>query len=73
MILSSKVIDMQNSYSSSNIFPRESPICVYQEMVKIIFFLASGFKSNSKLRTTQVFINRKMDKKNCGHIEWKVI
>ena len=43
MIISSKVEDMQNSFSSSNIFPRESPVCVYQEIV-IRIFIASGLK-----------------------------
>lgn len=43
MILSSEVEDMQNSYSSPNILPRESPVCVFQKRV-IRIFIVSGFK-----------------------------
>lgn len=62
MILPSKVVDMQNSYSSPELFPRESLVCVYQEIVKKNF-IASGFKSNSTLRAILKFINRKMNLK----------
>lgn len=63
---------MQNNYSSPNLFPRESPTCVYQE-IAINFFMLSGFKNNSTLRATQMFINREMGKRNCGIlIEWAV-
>lgn len=70
--LFSNVKDMQNSYSSPNRFPRESPAYVY-EVIAIKFFIPSGFKNNCTFRVTQMFINRN-GQKNCGTlIEWDVI
>ena len=70
MTLSRKVEDMKISYSFPNIFPRESPACLYQETT-VKNFILTGFKNNSKLRATQMFINRKMNLKKCGiPIEW---
>lgn len=60
--LSSKVDSMQNSYSFPNIVSGDFPACVYQEIATKIFIL-SGFKKNSQLRVTLMFINRKINKK----------
>lgn len=59
---------MQNSYSSPNRFPRESPAYVY-EVIAIKFFIPSGFKNNCTFRVTQMFINRNEQKK-LWHTHW---